>query len=85
MKSISTVLGATGVTDEGAHFQFVGTDSALEAAGKAYYEYRAALMVKQQRGDDQDIQPLPVASDGTAIRLEMPRRVTPAGGIFRPE
>ena len=25
------------------HFQFVGTDPAREAAGKAYYEYRAML------------------------------------------
>ena len=33
-----------------AHFQFVGTDPALEAAGKAYYEYRAALMVNNNEG-----------------------------------
>ena len=32
------------------HFQFVGTDPALEAAGKAYYEYRAALMVNNNEG-----------------------------------
>ena len=43
--------------------------------GKAYHEYRAALMVKQQRA----------ASDGTSSRLEMRRRVTPAGGIFQAE
>ena len=35
---------------QGAHFQFVCTDPALEAAGKAYYEYRAALMVNNNEG-----------------------------------
>ena len=34
----------------GAHFQIVGTDPALEAAGKAYYEYRAALVVNNNEG-----------------------------------
>ena len=53
-----------------AHFQFVGTDPALEAAGKAYYEYRAALMVNNNEGMTKSIQLLPVASDGTDSRLK---------------
>ena len=32
---------------------------ALEAAGEAYYDFRAALMVAQRRGPDEDLQPLP--------------------------
>ena len=29
------------------------------AAGREYYEFRAALMVEEQRGPDEDLQPLP--------------------------
>ena len=37
-----------------ARFQFVGTDPALEAAGKAYYEYRAELHAAMDRARVRD-------------------------------
>ena len=38
------------------HFE---TNPTLEAAGQAYYEFRAALDGQEQRGLDEDLQPLP--------------------------
>ena len=49
------------------------THPALEAAGKAYYEFRAALMVREQRGPDQDLQPLPRSRRARPGDPEAPR------------
>ena len=46
-----------------AHFQFAGTGPALEAAGKAYYEYRAALDVCGWSEQFHRLRPLPRLGD----------------------
>ena len=47
-------MGGLAPPGAGARFQFVGTDPALEAADKAYYEYRAALHAAMDRAGVRD-------------------------------
>ena len=62
----------------GAHFQFVGTDPALDAAGKADYEYRAAL-------DAMDRAVLDAAAGTTFHRLRPRPRLRDRRGRLGPD
>ena len=59
------------------------TAPALEAAGRTYHEFRAALMVADERGPDQDLQPLP-RPDERARRHRPTARVARRDGPRRP-
>ena len=48
------------------------TDPTVETAGQAYYEFRASLMIRNDEGPDEDLQPLP-----RSVRKRSPDREAP--------